>query len=69
MINSTLLNKNMQEHIKPFLTPEDVAEALQLNVLTVYGYIRNKKLSAVRIGRNYRIDRRDFYEFINSNKV
>lgn len=59
----------MQKYIKPFLTPEDVAQALQLNVLTVYGFIRNKKLIAVRIGRNYRIDRRDFDKFINSNKV
>lgn len=69
MLNSTLLYKNMQKYIKPFLTPEDVAQALQLNVLTVYGFIRNKKLIAVRIGRNYRIDRRDFDKFINSNKV
>jgi len=52
-----------------FLTPSEVAEELQLNLLTIYKYIRNKKLMAVRFGRNYRITKEDLDKFITSNKT
>jgi len=32
-----------------FLTPSEVAKELQLNLLTIYKYIRNKKLLAIKI--------------------
>ncbi len=51
------------------LTPEQVAEILQVHVLTVYGYIRRRKLDAVRLGRSYRIIPEDFELFIESNRV
>lgn len=54
---------------KHFLTPQEVAKDLQLNTLTVYGYIRRKKLVAVKIGRNYRITKEDLEKFIESNKT
>lgn len=41
--------------IKEIMTPEQVAEYLQLNKDTVYRYIREGKLIASRLGRNYRI--------------
>ena len=52
-----------------FLTPQEVAKELQLNTLTVYGYIKNKKLLAIKIGRNYRIAKKDLDKFIESNKT
>jgi excisionase family DNA binding protein len=52
-----------------FLTPEEVAKILRVNVLTVYGYIRNDSLNAVRLGRNYRIARRDFAAFVESKRT
>ena len=51
------------------LTPEQVAEILQVHVLTVYGYIRWGKLDAVRLGRSYRIIPKDLTRFIESNRV
>ncbi len=36
-------------------TPEQVAELLQVDVSTIYGYIKEKKLLATRLGRVYRI--------------
>jgi excisionase family DNA binding protein len=59
----------MKNSTKNFLTAEEVAKDLQLNVLTVYGYIKNKKLLAIRIGRNYRIAKEDLDKFIESNKT
>lgn len=54
---------------KQYLTPTEVAEKLKINLLTVYSYIRKKKLTAFRIGNNYRIDQEDFEKFIELNKV
>ena len=54
---------------KQLFTPQEVADMLQLNVLTVYSYIRNKALMAVRMGRNYRITKKDLDKFIESHKT
>lgn len=51
------------------LTPEQVAGILQVHVLTVYSYIRQGKLDAIRLGRNYRIIPKDLERFIESNRL
>jgi excisionase family DNA binding protein len=52
-----------------FLTPEEVANILRISVLTVYGYIQKENLSAVRLGRHYRISREDLAVFIKSKRT
>lgn len=52
-----------------FLTPAEVAKELQLNLLTIYKYIRNKKVLAVKFGRKYRIEKEDLDKFVKSNKT
>jgi excisionase family DNA binding protein len=51
------------------LTPEQVAEILQINVLTVYSYIKQGKLGAIRLGRSYRIMPEDLDRLIETNRV
>ncbi|EKE00489.1 MAG: hypothetical protein ACD_22C00008G0002 [uncultured bacterium] len=51
------------------LKVSEVAQVLKLNILTVYQYIRQEKLSAVKIGRNYRIEEKDLRGFIEEHKV
>jgi len=51
------------------LTPEQVAGILQIHVLTVYNYIRQGKLDAIRLGRSYRIVSKDLELFIQSNRI
>jgi excisionase family DNA binding protein len=51
------------------LTPEQVAEILQIHVLTVYHYIRQGKLGAIRLGRSYRIAPEDLDRLIELNRV
>ncbi len=51
------------------LTPEQVSEILQIHVLTVYSYIRQGKLGAVRLGRSYRISPEDLDRLLESNRV
>jgi excisionase family DNA binding protein len=45
---------------------EEVAEQLGLHVRTVRGYVRDGRLRAVRIGKQYRITREDLEEFVGS---
>ncbi|MFC1929039.1 helix-turn-helix domain-containing protein [Chloroflexota bacterium] len=54
---------------KNLLTPEQVAGILQVHLLTVYSYIRQGKLDAVRLGRSYRIIPKDLELFIESNRI
>jgi excisionase family DNA binding protein len=58
------MNKNRR-----FFTPSEVAKELQLNLLTIYRYIRNKKLLAIKFGRNYRITKEDLDKLVKSNKT
>ncbi len=56
----------MMEEMKEVMTPEQVAEYLQLNKDTVYRYIREGKLAASRLGRNYRITKANVDVFLLS---
>jgi excisionase family DNA binding protein len=49
------------------LTPEQVADYLQLRTETVYRYIRDGKLPAVRLGRSYRVLREHLDLFLMAN--
>jgi excisionase family DNA binding protein len=51
------------------LTPEQVAGILQVHILTIYSYIREGKLDAIRLGRNYRITPQDLEQFIEANRI
>jgi len=59
----------MQELMNSLFTPEQVAEILQVHILTIYGYIRRGKLDAIRLGRSYRIIPKDLTRFIESNRI
>jgi excisionase family DNA binding protein len=54
---------------KPLLTTENVAELLQVDVETVRRYIREGKLRAIKLGREYRVRREDFEEFLEERKT
>ena len=41
--------------LREIMTPEQVADYLQLNKDTVYRYIREGKIAASRLGRSYRV--------------
>ena len=55
--------------MREIMTPEQVAEYLQLNTDTVYRLIRGKQLAASRIGRTYRIPKEDVETFLLSHST
>lgn len=59
---------NMEKD-KPYYTAKDLAEALSMNVMTIYRYIKAKKLKAYKIGKEFRIDRSEFEQFMNKSKI
>lgn len=54
---------------KEFYLAEELAEKLRVNVMTIYRYIKAKKLKAYKIGKEYRIDKKEFDRFLNSVKT
>jgi len=50
--------------LREIMTPEQVADYLQLNKDTVYRYIREGKISASRLGRSYRILKKEIDIFL-----
>lgn len=60
-------HKTMQN--QDFYTARELAEKLKLNVMTIYRYIDAKKLKAYKIGKEYRIEKREFEKFLNSVKT
>lgn len=51
------------------MTPEQVAEYLQLTTDTVYRLIRQRRLAATRIGRSYRIQAMHLKDFLLANST
>ena len=51
------------------LTPQEVAEYLQLTPDTIYRYIREGKLVASRMGRQYRIPKENVKLFLLATSV
>lgn len=42
-------------NINTYYRAEKLAEALDVNIMTIYRYIKAKKLKAYKIGKEYRI--------------
>ena len=55
--------------MREVMTPEQVAEYLQLNTDTVYRLIRGHRLAASKIGRAYRIPKEDVDAFLLSQST
>lgn len=52
-----------------FYTAEELATELKVNIMTIYRYIKAKKISAHKIGKEFRIDREEFNKFLNRTKT
>jgi excisionase family DNA binding protein len=49
---------------KDFYTAQELADKLRVNVMTIYRYIKAKKLKAHKIGKEFRIDKTEFNSFL-----
>jgi putative molybdopterin biosynthesis protein len=52
-----------------FYTAEELATALKVNIMTIYRYIKAKRLKAYKIGKEFRIDKAEFNKFLEKVKT
>lgn len=51
---------------KEFYTPVEIAEKLRVNVMTIYRYVKDGKIKAYRLGKDLRIDVKEYERFLKS---
>ncbi|MFZ2620890.1 MAG: helix-turn-helix domain-containing protein [Minisyncoccia bacterium] len=49
---------------KEFYTARELADKLRVNIMTIYRNIKANKLKAYKIGKDFRIDKKEFETFI-----
>lgn len=54
---------------KDFYTAKELADKLQVNIMTIYRYIKARKFRAYKIGKEFRIGTKDFNQFLKNAKT
>ena len=49
-----------------FYTPAEIAEKLRVNIMTIYRYIKAGKIKAHKLGKEFRIDVKEYEKFLKS---
>lgn len=49
-----------------FLTPKQIADILQIDIMTVYREIKRRKLKAGKFGKEFRTSSADFEEYLHN---
>lgn len=68
---NTSINNNKKGGIflAKMYTCDEVAERYKVKVITVWDWIRQRKLNAIKLGREYRISEDDLIQFENERKT
>lgn len=56
-------------HTPNFYLVEELAAMLRVNKMTIYRYIKAKKLTAYKIGKEYRIDDVEVKRMLNTSRT
>jgi putative molybdopterin biosynthesis protein len=51
-----------------FYSAQELADILRVNIMTIYRYIKAGKLEAYKIGKEFRIDKKEFLRFLDKVK-
>lgn len=54
---------------KEFYTAKELAEKLRVNIMTIYRYIKAGKISAYKIGKEFRIEANEYSRFLDNVKT
>lgn len=52
-----------------FYTAKELAEKLRVNIMTIYRYIGAKRLKAHKIGKDFRIGKKEFDSFMTKTQT
>lgn len=59
---------NQEKTATQFYTIEEIAELLKVSYLTVFRWVKAGKLTAYKVGKQYRIDIQDLNNFLEKSK-
>jgi len=54
---------------REFYRAEDLAEKLEVNIMTIYRYIKAGRLKAHKIGKEFRIPKDEFERFLKNTST
>lgn len=54
---------------KEFYTAQELAEKLRVNIMTIYRYIKAGKLKAYKLGKEFRIEKKEFERLLDKNRT
>lgn len=54
---------------KEFYKAEDLAEKLDVNIMTIYRYIKAGKIKAYKFGKEFRVEKNEFESFLKKSKT
>ena len=54
---------------KIFYTAKELSEKLDCNIMTIYRYIKAKKIKACKIGKEFRVEKDDFDNFLKNTII
>jgi len=54
---------------KEFMTAQELADILKVNIMTIYRYIKAGKITAYKIGKEFRIEKKEFEKFLDKVKT
>ncbi len=60
---------NKPKNEKEFYLVEELANALRVSNMTIYRYIKRGKIKAHKIGKEFRIGKKEFQDFLNKTKT
>ena len=55
--------------MQALLTIDEIIKILKVSKMTIYRYIESGKLKAYKLGKEYRIDKKDLEEYLSSIKT
>ena len=59
----------MKNESKYFYTAQEVADILKVNIMTIYRYIKAGKITAYKIGKEFRIEKKEFDKFLDKART
>jgi excisionase family DNA binding protein len=64
-----IYKNNIMKQEQEFYTAQEVADKLRVNIMTIYRYIKAGKLEAYKIGKDFRIEKNTFNQFLKVHKT
>jgi excisionase family DNA binding protein len=52
-----------------FYTAEELADILKVNIMTIYRYIKAGKMEAYKFGKEFRVEKKEFDNFLRKSKL